>query len=317
MDFGFGLPTRGPLAVPEDIAALAQAGERLGYAHCTVNDHIVLPRRIDSRYPYSATGEWPGGRVGDWLEPLGLLCYVAGVTERVRLLTSIVVIPYRPALLQAKMLTTVDVLSRGRLTIGCGVGWMEEEFAALGIPFAERGRMADEYVAAFKELWSADDPQFEGEFVRFSDIAFAPKPVQRPHPPFWIGGESPAALRRTARIGDAWYPIGSNPRHPLDTIERYRAGVEVLHRAAGVAGRDPAGITLAYAANWFAGPGEPTDAEGGGRRLLTGPVEALREDVRHLAEAGVRHLVLGLAGASRAEALDRMEAFMRDVAPHA
>src|SRR3546814_6966909 len=131
MDFGFSLPTRGPLATPEDIAAIAVAGERLGFAHGTVNDHIVLPRRVGSRYPYSQTGEWPGGQVGDWLDPLGLLCYVAGVTQHVRLLTSIIVIPYRPALLQAKLLTTVDVLSRGRLVIGCGVGRSEEHTSEL------------------------------------------------------------------------------------------------------------------------------------------------------------------------------------------
>ncbi len=312
MHFGFSLPTRGPLATPEDVTAIAQAGERLGFGHCTVNDHIVLPRQVDSRYPYSQTGEWPGGAVGDWLDPIGLLCFVAGATERVKLLTSIIVIPYRPALLQAKLLTTVDVLSKGRLLIGCGVGWMKEEFEALGVPFAARGRMADEYLTAFKELWRADDPSFEGEFVRFSGIAFAPKPVQKPHPPFWIGGESPAALRRTARLGDAWYPIGSNPRHPLDTIERYRAGVAALRRAAEAAGRDPAGIGLAFSANWFSDP-TAAKTDDGGRRLLTGPTAALQDDVAKLAEAGVSDLVLNFNSPTRAETIDRMAAFMREV----
>lgn len=314
MDFGFSLPTRGPLATPEDIAAIAEAGERLGFTHCTVNDHIVLPRQVNSRYPYSQTGEWPGGSIGDWLDPLGLLCYVAGKTRKLRLLTSIIVIPYRPALLQAKLLTTVDVLSSGRLTIGCGVGWMKEEFDALGVPFAERGRIADEYLAAFKELWSQDEPSFSGDYVRFSGIAFAPKPVQKPHPPFWIGGESAAALRRTVRYGNTWYPIGSNPRHPLDTIERYTSGVAALHRAPEEEGRDPSSVHLAYSANWFSEPVAATTAEGG-RRLLTGTTDAVAEDIGSLSDAGVRHLILNFNSPTRQETIDRMEAFMRDVAP--
>ena len=199
-------------------------------------------------------------------EPLGLLCFVAGATERVKLLTSIIVIPYRPALLQAKLLTTVDVLSKGRLLIGCGVGWMKEEFEALGVPFAARGRMADEYLTAFKELWRSDDPSFEGEFVRFSGIAFAPKPVQKPHPPFWIGG----------------------------------------------AGRDPAGIGLAYSANWFSDP-TAAKTDDGGRRLLTGPTAALQDDVAKLTEAGVSDLVLNFNSPTRVETIDRMAAFMREV----
>ena len=314
MDFGFSLPTRGPLATAEDVTAIARAGEDLGFGHCTVNDHIVLPRKVGSVYPYSQTGEWPGGAVGDWLDPLGLLCFVAGATRRVRLLTSIIVIPYRPVLVQAKLLTTVDVLSHGRLLIGCGVGWMKEEFEALDVPFAARGRMADEYLTAFKELWRSDDPAFAGEFVNFSGIAFAPKPVQKPHPPFWIGGESPAALRRTARLGDAWYPIGSNPRYPLDTLERYRAGVADLHRAAETAGRDPRGIGLAYSANWFSDP-QATKTDDGGRRLMTGSASAMREDVAGLAAAGVTDLVLNFNSPSRQETIYRMAAFMSDVAP--
>lgn len=314
MDFGFGVPTRGPLADPDDILAVAQAGERLGFAYAMVNDHIVLPRGIGSRYPYSATGAWPGGGTGDWLEPLGLLCYLAGITQRVRLLTSVLVIPYRPPILQAKLLATVDVLSRGRLTVGCGVGWMREEFEALGAPaFEDRGRVTDEYLAAFRALWTQESPAFEGRWARFADIAFAPKPVQTPHPPLWIGGESPAAIRRAARLGDGWYPIGSNPQYPLDTVERYAAGLDALRRHAEAAGRDANGIIRAYCALWY-GDRDASTASDGGRRILTGSPQAVADDIGRLAELGVQHLILSFHRPSRAEMLERMEAFMADVA---
>ena len=314
MDYGFGIPTRGPLANPEDIAAIAAAGERLGFAYASVNDHIVLPRAIASRYPYSETGAWPGGAAGDWLEPLGLLCFLAGVTRQVRLITSVLVLPYRAPLPQAKLLTTIDVLSGGRLTIGCGVGWLREEFEALEVgPFAERGRIADDYLAAFRELWTQEAPRFAGRHVRFSDIAFAPKPVQTPHPPLWIGGESPAALARAARLGDGWYPIGINPQYPLDTAERYAAAVADLRRRAEAAGRDPAALTLAYFANWY---GDPklgrTDA--GGRRAFTGAPEEIAADIARFREIGVRHLVLSFNRPTRDAVIDAMEAFMREVA---
>ena len=314
MDYGFGIPTRGPLATPDDIKAIAQAGERLGFAYCHVNDHIVLPRDIGSRYPYSATGEWPGGGEGDWLEPLGLLCHLAGITEKVRLLTAVLVIPYRPVLLQAKLLSTVDVLSNGRLTLGVGVGWMEEEFEALGAPpFAERGKVTDEYLAAFKELWSSKQPRFDGEYVDFDQIAFAPKPVQQPNPPIWIGGESPPALRRVVRIGDGWFPIGSNPQFPLDMVDRYAAGVADLKRRAEAAGRDPAGITLAYSATWYSDPSGWNTAEGE-RRVFTGSAQQIADDIGRFRDLGVRHLVLGFTRPGRAEVIERMEAFMTDVA---
>lgn len=314
MDYGFPIPTRGPLATPEDIKAIAQAGEALGFAYMTVNDHLVLPRHIDSTYPYSATGEWPGGGAGDWLEPLGLLCYLAGITERVRLLTAVLVIPYRPVLLQAKLLATVDVLSRGRLTLGCGVGWMREEFAALGSPpFAARGRATDEYLAAFRELWSNDTPRFAGQHVDFADLTFAPKPLQQPHPPFWIGGESVAARQRVVRLGDGWFPIGSNPRYPLDTPERYAASVGDLEQRAVAAGRDPQSITRAYSVQWYSDESAWKTFDGG-RRAFTGSSQAIADDIGRFGELGVRHLVCSFNRPSRSEVIERMEAFMKDVA---
>ncbi len=169
-----------------------------------LGDHIVVPRQIDSIYPYTESGDFAGEwaqtegstSTGIMFEQLTVLAYLAARTETIRLLSSVSVLPYREPVLTAKVLATIDVLSDGRLDVGCGAGWMEEEFVALqSPPYARRGAVTNEYIAAFKELWTAREPRFKGDFVSFASIAFEPKPVQRPHPPIWIGGESPPAVR--------------------------------------------------------------------------------------------------------------------------
>src|SRR5262245_37550470 len=166
MDFGVNLMTRGITGDAEGLLAMARAAEEAGFGHVTVNDHIVVPNRIASRYPYTPTGEWPGARAGACLEQLTALGFLAAATARVRLVTSVMVVPQRPAVLAAKALATVDVLSRGRLTVGVGVGWLDEEFRAVAAPaFAERGRVTDEFLAAFHELWTSDAPRFAGQYV--------------------------------------------------------------------------------------------------------------------------------------------------------
>ena len=219
MEYGFAVPTDGPLSTPDHVATLAGRGEKLGFEFMSVSDHILIPRNISSRYPYGEMGRWEDGY--DCLEQLTTLSFVASQTSTARLLTSVMVLPHRSPVMTAKMLASIDVLSNGRLIVGCGVGWLREEFEAIGAPpYDERGAVGDEYIRAFKELWTSDNPSFEGKYCRFSNITFLPKPVQRPHPPIWIGGESPPALRRAARLGDAWYPIGDNPRFPMGTAQQ-------------------------------------------------------------------------------------------------
>jgi probable F420-dependent oxidoreductase len=200
------------------LARLAAEGEAIGYDYAAISDHIVEPIDIHARYPYSESGEFPAGSRGERHEQLTAIAYLAAKTSRLKFLTSVMVVPHRPAVLTAKILATIDVMSGGRLIVGVGAGWLEEEFVAIGAPpFAERGTATDEYLMAFRELWTKDKPRFDGRFVKFSDILFAPKPVQKPCPALWIGGESEPAMRRAARIGDGWYPIGANPQHRLDT----------------------------------------------------------------------------------------------------
>jgi probable F420-dependent oxidoreductase len=313
MWIGFDTPTRGPLASPENIARIAVEGEAMGYDYLTLSDHVVIPRDIHARYPYSDTGEFPAGGRGNWYEQLTSAAFVAAKTARLRLVTSVMVVPHRPAVLAAKMLASIDLLSNGRLIVGCGAGWLQEEIEALGAPpFAERGAVTDEYLAAFRELWTADAPRFQGRYVRFADIVLAPKPAQKPHPPIWVGGESPPALRRVARLGNGWYPIGTNPSHPLDTLARFRAGIERMRKLVAEAGRDPLSIALAYRVQRHGSAVEPRTAEGE-RRLFSGAPAEIAADLRALRELGVAAVDFSFAGPTIDATIDNMKRFRGEV----
>jgi len=315
MDYGFSIPTRGALATRDAITALAKRGEQLGFAYLAIPDHIVIPRQIESPYPYNVARKMVGAASGDCLEQLALMAYLAAATSKVRLLTSIMVVPHRSPVFTAKALATIDVLSQGRVTVGCGVGWMDEEFQAVGAPpFAERGKVTDEYLRIFKTLWTEDAPHFEGSYARFANISFLPKPVQKPHVPLWIGGESPAALRRVVALGDAWYPIGSNPQFPLDTAERYSQALARLREEASRAGRDPAGIELAYWASWYK-EGQTGSADNGERQLFTGSDAEVARDIDVLRSLGVRHVLFNFVRATLPESLSAMERFSAQVLP--
>jgi probable F420-dependent oxidoreductase len=252
---------------------------------------------------------------GDCLEQLTAMAFLAGATTRMRLLSSVMVVPHRPPMFTAKALATLDVLSQGRVTVGIGAGWMDEEFRAIGAPpFAERGKVTDEYLRIFKTLWTEDDPRFDGKYAKFENINFNPKPLQKPHPPIWVGGESPAALRRTVALGDAWYPIGSNPEFPLNTAERFSQGVARLHEEAGRAGRDPATIELAYWASWYK-EGQTLTLDGGQRQLFTGSDAEVAQDIVTFRSLGVRHLLFNFARATLADSLAAMERFAHKVLP--
>jgi probable F420-dependent oxidoreductase len=314
MKFGFTVPTRGRLATPDTIVRIVREGEALGFDFASVNDHIVVPRTIDSTYPYSESGEWQGRSGGEALELLTMLAFMAGISEKLRLLTAVMVVPYRNPVLTARILATADVLSKGRITVGCGAGWLREEFEALGTPpFDERGRATDEYLRVFKKIWTNPTPEFAGDYAAFKDISVLPLPVQKPHPPLWIGGESGPALRRAARLGDGWFPIGNNPKFPLDTYERYKASVDKVRALAEKDGRDPAEIDLAYSLNWTFGSTPPLKSDA--KPALTGAPQEIASDVERFEKLGLRHLLLNFQGGSVNDTLDRMAGFARDVIP--
>lgn len=315
MKYGFTLPGRGPLATPETLGRIARRGEELGYDAVFTGDHILVPRNIASPYPYTESGEFPGSPSGESMEQLTLLAFLAGQTAAIRLVTSVIIVPHRNPLVAAKALATLDVLSGGRLVVGVGVGWMREEFEALGLPpFEERGAVTDEYIRAFKELWTSDAPEFDGKYVRFRDISFLPKPVQQPHPPIWVGGESRPALRRTAELADGWYPLGSNPTFPMATPQQLAAGLERLAAYARRFGRDPAEIDTIYRTHQFELLSQPAD---GDRRPFVGSAEQIAADIRQYQELGVSALVLDFLRQTEDLnlMLERMEAFATQVWP--
>src|SRR2546427_3771836 len=228
MHYGFYLSTRGQTTTPDDLDTLVQRGEAYGFHSVMIADHIVFPTAIASRYPYTVSGAFPGG--GDAMEQLTLMAFVAAKTTTLRLVTSVMILPYRNPVLTAKMLATIDVLSRGRVTVGVGVGWLREEFEALDASdFTRRGAVSNEYIRIFKTLWTQDPASFEGEFYRFKALRCLPQPMQKPQPPIWIGGHSTPALRRAARHGDGWHPVGANPAVPLSPAE-LRPSLDQLFR---------------------------------------------------------------------------------------
>ena len=305
MQIGFNIPVTPPLGTPATMARLAVEGEAIGYDYACVSDHVMIPKSIASRYPYSDSGEFPKASRGERQEQLTAVAYLAAKTSRLRFLTSVMVVPHRPAVLTAKILATIDVMSGGRLIVGIGAGWLKEEFEAIGAPpFEERGAVTDEYMLAFRELWTKEAPRFDGKFVKFKDVIFAPKPVQK-CPPMWVGGESGPALRRTARIGDGWYPIGTNPQHPLNTMPRYRASVERLRNLTQDAGRKPESVALTYRVQRF-GTQVPAKADNGERTLFSGSNAELIEDVRAMRALGVAALDFNFAAASADDAIAAM-----------
>ena len=243
MEFGVVLPHVGPQAregVIERIRTVAQQAETLGFHSVWAADHIVMPVHLTSKYPYHPEGKFPVDPADNFLEPLTVLSYVAACTTRVKLGTGVLIIPYRNPVVTAKTIATLDVLSNGRMILGAGVGWMTEEFEYLNSPFHERGARTDEYLHIMKALWTQEEPAFKGRFWSFSDLRCEPKPIQKPHPPIWVGGHSKAALRRTATLADGWYGhvFWRNP-------EQMPQDIQTIKQFAEQAGRDPNSLTYA------------------------------------------------------------------------
>ncbi|MDE2006303.1 MAG: LLM class F420-dependent oxidoreductase [Rhodospirillales bacterium] len=234
MKFGLRYCNTGPYTDPAKAVALLQAAEEAGFESAWTVEHVVVPRDYRSAYPYSPDGRMPGREPAFSIpDPLIWMAYVAATTTRIRLATGILILPEHNPVLCAKQVATLDHLSRGRVILGIGVGWLREEFDALGVPFAQRGRRTEEYVAAMRALWEQDEPRFAGEFVRFDGAYMRPKP-HAGTVPIVIGGHSEAAARRAGRIADGFFPARGAPPELL----------AALHDSARAAGRDPAAIEL-------------------------------------------------------------------------
>ena len=308
--FGTSMPSRGDMASPENLRTLAQRAESLGFDSVWVSDHIILPRKVNSFYPYAADGVATFRPDEDYYDPLATLNFLAGCTQKIRLGTHVLILPYRNPVLTAKMLSTLDVLSGGRVILGAGVGWMEEEFQALGLDtYAQRGAVTDEYIQLFKELWTKDNPEFHGEHYQLSESGFQPKPVQKPHPPIWIGGHTNPAIRRAAKYGDGWMPIGLRPPAILEP-EELAEKIARLRRLTVRAGRPEDAVSLCFST------GVTFDnSPGATRRMMSGRAEQIAADLRQYQDLGVRNFILGFPGDSVAALDEAMEQFSKQVMP--
>jgi len=243
MKLGLLYANVGACVAPEGAAAVARHAEQAGFESLWTVEHVVVPAGYESKYPYNSSGKMAGGEDAPIPDPLIWLAFVAAHTEKLRLATGMLILPQRSPLVTAKALATLDVLSHGRVTLGVGIGWLREEFEAIGVPFEGRGRRTEEAIAAMRTLWSKDEPSYEGQTVRFQDARLWPKPVHR-RIPIVIGGHGEMAARRAGRLGDGFFPGRSRP-------DEVKPLLQVMRQAAEDAGRDPAAIELTM--------GAPTD----------------------------------------------------------
>ena len=298
---GVALPNYGPLAGAEALSRLARHAEALGFDSLWVADHLVMPCDTTSRYPFDRRAEPTPARLDglvDFYEPLVTLAYVAGITRRIRLGVSVYVMPYRNPVVTAKLVATLDALSGGRVIFGAGVGWLREEFLALGADPGRRGRVTDEYLEVCRRLWRDDVASFDGAHYHLPPARTGPKPAQRPWPPIWIGGNSAAALARAVGLGDGLHLIDLSP------AEAAPIGAALADRLRD-AGRPRASFTLSLRVSVAA------NADARAQSAASPTAEALRRDREVCARAGVDYLVVG---PRQATSIEQLEATFTDVA---
>ena len=285
----FGIPignfgTFGKHGDAMDIVAVAENAEALGFDSVWVHDHIFMPARIDSRYPYNDSGVAGFAYHQDIYDPISIMAAVAVRTSRVQIGTSVLIIPYREPLLQAQMLATLDHLSHGRIVLGIGVGWMEEEFNALGLAdqFPIRGRITDEWMKICIEAWTSDGPAtFEGEHRQFERVGGMVGCVQEPHIPIWVGGKGPIAARRVARYATGYHTISSTPAEVA-------AEIKIVNDEVERQGRDPAEIEVSMLGPMVLLDGDP-DSVRGFPAVAGGSADQIVETLGQYAEAGLHH----------------------------
>ena len=305
MRLGFSLPMAGDWATPDNLVTIAQRAEALGYASVWVFQRLLYALEPKNEY-YGAPGKtWPKPfeRV---LDPIVALTYVAARTERIRLGTSVLITPfYTPAVL-AKQLATLDVVSKGRLHVGLGIGWSEDEHDAVGVPFRDRGARADEFLRCLKAIWTDEVVEFHGRYYQMPKSKVEPKPVQKPHPPITLGGYSAATVRRAVTLADGYN--GGNI--PLDRIAPL---VDEVRTAARAVGRDPATLEIVCRGSFrvHAAP------QGAGRRALWGTIDEIRDDIARYATAGVTELFLEANFDPDAARIDHALTYMTALAPRA
>lgn len=298
MEIGIVLPNLGSLATTDAMIAIAERAEARGFSDLWTSDHLVLPLESDTSYPYVRGANVRLDAHYRVIDPMIALAGIATRTERIGLGVSVYLAALRHPLVAAKLVASLDQLSGGRVRLGVGAGWIPEEYQALGIEFAERGRVLDEHLACMRALWSQENPEFSGDYYQVSNVGFEPKPVAR-RVPLWIGGNSAAARERAARIGDGWHVIDL----PLAQLER---GITDLRRRCREADRNPDEVVVSMRAQVALLPKTPTESERFAPLLGT-RAEVLR-DLLRMREMGVGHVALWPAGQNH-----DLESYLREI----
>ena len=311
MKIGIALTTSVTPAVTAEAQAdyvrrVAATTEQAGYDSVWVSDRTVFPSDLTKRYPaiYGSGKADPDAQ--NVLEAIATLSYVAGATSRVKLGISVLVLPLRNPVLNAKMITTLDVMSGGRTIFGVGVGWMPEEFASMGADFKYRGAQTDEHIEMYQALCTQDVADYQGEHFQISGMTFFPRPVQKPYPPIWVGGNSNVALRRAARLGDAWHGIRLTP----EEIAAKKARLEDLCDANG---RESNSVKTTLRATMVWGKSQRNPD--GSRAKLTGGPDEIRNDLLAYKEAGLDYLVMSVAAGDIDTTVNNVESFAAKAMP--
>ena len=297
MRFGVTVPNNWGIEDPQQVLAFGPMAEELGYDSVWVMDHLFntgyIRERLEGK-PY--------------YHPMSTLSYLAATTKRVMLGTSVLVLPYHNPVELAKYTASLDQISGGRVILGVGVGAMTEEFNALGISMQDRASLTNECIAIMKELWTNPSPSYESKRWKFNDLLFSPKPVQKPHIPFWVGGSSSGAMRRAALRGDGWHPTGVSP-------EEFSIGRREISEMATAAGRDPDSLTWSLRVEVEAHGGPSSERAAGRARLSGGDPDAMAASLAAYEMAGVQHVILALNTGDVATITSLMETIARDVVP--
>ncbi|NCF29861.1 MAG: TIGR03619 family F420-dependent LLM class oxidoreductase [Gammaproteobacteria bacterium] len=304
MKYGFSLIVRGNDATPDSFARIAERAEALDIDSLWCSAHVVLPPQVKSGYVLMPGVMHPEHWKERYWEPFTVLSYLAAVTSKITLGTSVVIVPMHNPFELAKQVAEVDQLSGGRFVFGIGVGWFEEEFEVLGQDFHNRGARTDEAIELMKVLWAEDPVSFAGKHYRVENAFFAPKPVQQPSPPIWVAGGSKAALKRAARCADAWHPA-------RPSLENLREARVVLNGYLEEVGRSPESLEIAVKLPLIFQDGPPAS----GQPPTQGRVTDIIDAIEAYREAGASQLVLDFVPESLTTALDTMERFAQEVRP--
>lgn len=305
--FGLDVGIYGALADPAIILGLARQAEDAGFESIWLADHVAFPVQFKSEYPYSAKGDFPTTPADPLLEPVATMGVLVGATKRVRIGTAALIMGYRNPVLLARMLITLDQFSGGRIILGAGVGWLEEEFQALGSSdFRRRGKVADETLDIFKALCAGGEVGFEGETYRFAPVHSVPGSVQRPHPPILIGGLSDAALRRVAKRGDGWLAVTAGHDKLAQSLVKLRG------YCADV-GRSYEDLQLTY--KIFLGIGEPKRSRFDAREPGTGTVAEIIDDLRHVFGLGFTRVIVRHRGGDAERQRIQIDRFVGEIVP--